>query len=98
MIRELNSFEIEQVSGAGIIANVAGSIGTAIGNLIDSAAAAFGLKSTVSSFTTSLAQGIGSLFELNLFGAAEQIISGLTGIVQYGISIISEIIPNFTGS
>ncbi|MEZ3500825.1 hypothetical protein [Pantoea sp. KPR_PJ] len=92
MSRELNASEIAQVSGAGFVAELAGTIGGAIGSVVDAGTALGGLKTDATSAATTLGKGIGSLLEFNLSGAISQIGSGLIGIVNFGIDAISQLI------
>lgn len=91
MSRELTSSEIEQVSGAGIFADLAGQIGAAIGDVVDSATAVCGLNTDATTPATTLGKGVGSLLELNIVGAISQIGNGIVGIVNFGIDAISQI-------
>lgn len=91
MIKELNSLEIEQVSGAGIFADLAGGIGGAIGSIVDAGTSLGGLHTDAKTPAAALGKGIGSIFELNPIGAISQIGSGVVGIVGFGIDAISQI-------
>mgnify|MGYP005981444427 FL=1 len=94
MIKELSEVEIEQVSGAGIIADIGGAIGGAIGGIVDASTALGGLDTNATAPAATLGQGIGSILELNPVGAISQIGSGVVGIVGFGIDAISQIIAN----
>lgn len=90
-MKELNSKEIEQVSGAGIFADLAGGIGGAIGAIVDAGTALGGLNTNATAPATTLGKGIGSIFELNILGAISQIGSGIVGIVGFGIDAVGQI-------
>ena len=90
-MKELNAAEIEQVSGAGIFADIAGAIGGAIGGIVDAGTALGGLNTNATDPATTLGKGIGSIFELNFIGAISQIGTGITGIVEFGIDVVSQL-------
>lgn len=81
-MRELNSREITSVSGAGLLADIAGSIGTSLGNEINHLAAVFGINIDVSTATSELLYGVGSILELNVSGAVENLSSGIADLVD----------------
>lgn len=90
-MKELNTAEVNEVSGAGFIANIFSSIGGTIGGIVDSGAALGGLSTDAKSSATKLGAGIGKLFELNFMGAISDIGGGIAGIVGFGIDAISQL-------
>ncbi|MGV3344318.1 hypothetical protein ACGVWS_00760 [Enterobacteriaceae bacterium LUAb1] len=91
-MKELNSLEIEQVSGAGIFADIGGGIGGAIGSIVDAGTSLGGLNTNAHAAAETLGKGIGNIFELNVFGAISNIGAGVVGIVGFGIDAIAQII------
>ncbi|RRZ88514.1 hypothetical protein [Erwinia sp. 198] len=90
-MRELNSREVEVVSGAGFFADLGKSIGAAIGGIVDQGTLAGGLKTDATTAAGTLGSGIGSLLELDVISAITNIGSGIVGIVNFGISAISQL-------
>lgn len=97
MIKELSASEIEQVSGAGIFSDLAGSIGGAIGGIVDAGTALGGLHTDATTPAVTLGKGIGSIFEWNPIGAISQIGAGIVGIVGFGIDAASQTKKNKGG-
>lgn len=91
MIKELNSLEIEKISGAGVFSDFSGGIGRATGSIVDAGTLLGGLQTDAKTSATTLGQGIGSIFELNPIGALSQIGTGVVGIVGFGIDAVSQI-------
>lgn len=83
-MKELNAAELAQVSGAGIIADLGGVIGGAIGSIVDSGAALGGYDIHIKDAVSTLGKGIGSIFELNFADAFVQISRGISDIVSGG--------------
>jgi hypothetical protein len=90
-MRELNSQEVDVVSGAGFFADLGKSIGAAIGGVVDLGTSAGGLTTDATSAAGTLGSGIGSILELDFISAITNIGSGIVGIVNFGISAISQI-------
>lgn len=91
MIKELNALEVEQVSGAGAIADLGGGIGAAIGGIVDQGTALGGLHTDATTPARTLGKGIGSILELNPVAAITGIGAGVNGIVKFGIDAVSQI-------
>ncbi|MBW7981046.1 hypothetical protein [Enterobacillus tribolii] len=77
-MRELNRHEVEEVSGAGIIADAGAALGLGIGKIVD-ACNDSGTKATEAG--TALGQGIGQVIEasLNTVSNAANSLGGLLG-------------------
>ena len=90
-MRELNTQEVEVVSGAGFFSDLGKSIGAAIGNIVDSGTAVGGLTTDATTPAGQLGSGIGSLLELDFVTAISNIGSGIVGIVNFGIDAISQL-------
>lgn len=91
IMRELNSVEIENVSGAGFFADLGKSIGSAIGSIVDLGTGAGGLDTDATSAAAKLGSGIGSIFELDLVNAISNIGGGIVSIVEFGIDAVAQI-------
>ncbi|WP_435929630.1 hypothetical protein [Dryocola sp. BD613] len=83
-MKELNAAEIAQVTGAGFIADLTGSIGGVIGSIVDAGAALGGLNTNLKDAATALGKGFGSLLELNFKDAISQIGDGIAGLFGFG--------------
>lgn len=79
------------MSGAGIFADLGSTIGGAIGRILDRGTAAGGLTTDAKTAGSILGSGIGSIFELDIVSAVRNISSGISAIVNFGISAISQI-------
>ena len=90
-MRELNTQEVAVVSGAGFFADLGKSIGSTIGGIVDQGTAAGGLTTDATTAAGTLGSGIGSIFELDIVSAISNIGSGIVGIVNFGISAISQL-------
>ncbi|WP_158780412.1 hypothetical protein [Pantoea sp. BAV 3049] len=90
-MRELNSIEIENVSGAGFFADLGKSIGSAIGSIVDLGTGAGGLNTDATTAAEKLGSGIGSLFELDFVSAISNIGAGIVNIVEFGIDAVAQI-------
>ncbi len=90
-MRELNTQEVEAVSGAGFFADLGKSIGSAIGGIVDLGTSAGGLTTDATTAGGTLGSGIGSILELDIVSAISNIGSGIVGIINVGISAISQI-------
>lgn len=90
-MRELNTVEVADVSGAGFFSDLGKSIGKAIGGIVDQGTAAGGLTTNASTAAETLGSGIGSLLELDFVSAISNIGSGVVGIVNFGIDAISQL-------
>jgi len=90
-MRELNIQEVEAVSGAGFFADLGKNIGTAIGNIVDAGTAAGGLTTDAATPAGKLGSGIGSILELDVVNAISNIGTGIVGIVNFGISAVSQL-------
>jgi len=90
-MRELNVQEVSEVSGAGFFSDLGKSIGAAIGGIIDQGTAAGGLKTDATSAASKLGFGIGSLLEVDIVSAINNIGGGIVDIVQFGIDAINQI-------
>lgn len=90
-MRELNSVEVEHVSGAGFFVDIAGAIGGAIGSIVDAGTALGGLKTNATTPAETLGKGIGSILEFNFIDAVSQMGLGIVGIVNFGIDAIGQL-------
>lgn len=96
-MRELNSMEIAEVSGAGVIATITSGIGSTLGGLADSVASIFGLTTTFSSAAQTLGNGIGQVIELNFTEGKSNISSGISGLIAAVTSIFSTTTDSSSG-
>ncbi|ELW9444420.1 hypothetical protein RJ492_003257 [Pluralibacter gergoviae] len=74
-MRELNSSELNEVSGAGFIADAGTALGRGIGAIIEAAGGKGGMEAG-----TSLGTGIGQVVEAGL-GVLSSIVGGLFGSI-----------------
>lgn len=76
-MRELNRHEVEEVSGAGFIADAGAALGAGIGKVVDAA----NKSTTATAAGTALGQGIGQVVEasVSVFGSFLSAIGGLFG-------------------
>lgn len=75
-MKELNSIEMREVSGAGLLSNAAGLLGSGIGAIVDMA---MGGKSTAAAdFGRNMAESIATIVESG-FGIINNIFSSLFG-------------------
>lgn len=81
-MRELEHYEVGAVSGAGVIADTAESVGKGIGTVIDFGTSLFGIKTDFSTAKGKLDKGIGQLFELNFTEAFTNISGGINGLIS----------------
>ena len=95
-MRQLNDREIEQVAGGffGIFDKIGGTIGGAIGNIVDKGTALGGLVTNAEAAGKLLGSGIGKILDLDLAGAISNIGEGVVSIVDNGISAIKQLFGN----
>lgn len=88
-MRELKIEEITEVSGCGVIADIASAIGGALGGLADSALSIFGVTTSFGSSSSTLWTGLGQLLEFNFSDAKTNIIDGISEIFSSIVSVFS---------
>lgn len=90
-MRELNTVEVAEVSGAGLFADIGGTIGSVVGGLINQGAAMVGITADTTAASAQIGTGIGSWFEMNFGNATNEISAGLVKFAFAGIDAITQL-------
>lgn len=89
-MRELTNYEVNEVSGAGFIANLASGIGGMVGRILDSKnALLYGKTTTLADSGSTLAKGVGQLLEVDLTNGLSNISTGISGVISAIQSLFS---------